>query len=170
MLFASPEQKKEFYRVEHESDTPHFRAEYSGGMRHDSANVVEKHEFFGISFQRDINNNQLTKSSKKTGSKENSQEDLSELNVDVNSRLLDKSGIFSNQTPEYGKNSSSNRESANEQNSGSGLEKSANTYNQIKSHYNLTESESQRHSSADFNTSKQGMAEITLSMSQDILD
>ena len=43
-------------------DTPYFkRVVPELGMRHDSANVVEKHEFFGISFQKE-KNNQLTKS------------------------------------------------------------------------------------------------------------
>ena len=73
-------------------------------------------------------NNPMTKSNKQTSSSnQQSQEDLSELGVDYQSRLLDKSGIFSNQTPDNVKNSSSNRESGNEHNSGSALGKSANT-------------------------------------------
>ena len=54
--------------------------------------------------------NPLGKSNHNGGSSSNEQ-DTSDLNITYNSRLLDKSGGLSNQTPEYGKNSSSNRDS-----------------------------------------------------------
>ena len=54
--------------------------------------------------------NPLGKSNHNGGSSSNDP-DTSDLNITYNSKLLDKSAGASNQTPEYGKNSSSNRDS-----------------------------------------------------------
>ena len=121
----------------YQADTPYFKDhDSSGGKRHESANFPTKDSVLGFSIDKKENGNLLAKSNHQgNSSKEHSHsdsQDQSELNVDYNSRLFDKSAI-SNMTP--GKNhSSSNRGSANEGNehdrsehdrSGSALGKSA---------------------------------------------
>ena len=76
--------------------------------RSDSVNVKQKFEYFGMQYGKEMN--PLGKSNHIGGSSSN-EPDTSDLNITYNSKLLDKSGGLSNMTPEYGKNSSSNRDS-----------------------------------------------------------
>ena len=69
-------------------------------------NVKQKHEFFGMAYRNTQKNLNYPE-----GSNSNSLEGKSDLNITYNSKLLDRSEGISNITPEYEKNSSSNRES-----------------------------------------------------------
>ena len=112
-------------------------------------NVKQKHEFFGMAY-----NNTQQKLNYRDSSNSQSQEDKSDLNITYNSKLLDRSEGISNMTPEYGKNSSSNRESNDHTGGVESGQKSVSAagVSRILSVQNLTEDQSHRHSSSELTT------------------